>query len=59
MFRDKKCLMEQLEEIQSEGMNNGYDEELKQKEKSTLEQLNARKRQEEIYWKQKSCNQWL
>ena len=35
IFEDKKSLMEQLEEIQRVGMNEGYDEELRRMEKDT------------------------
>ena len=40
-------------------MDFGWDMEMKEKEKDLLSQLEARERQEEIFWKQKSCVKWL
>ena len=59
IFHDKKILISQLEEIQTREMNEGYEDDLKQQEIYPLSQLASRERHEEIYWKQKSRNQWL
>ena len=59
IFQDKKLLKIKLEDLQREGMDIGYSDDLKQKEQSILDQLNELDHQEEIYWKQKSRNQWL
>ena len=40
-------------------MNLGWDVGMKEKEKDLLTQLEARERQEEIFWKQKSRIKWL
>ena len=58
-FQENKILKDKLEEIQREGMDNGYTDDLKHKEQVLLVQLSDRERQEENYWKQKSRNQWL
>ena len=54
-----KILTERLEEIQGEGMEEGYEEDLRKKETNILTQLVARERQEKIFWKHNSRNQWL
>ena len=46
IFQDKKLLKNQLEEIQHEGMDNGYMNDLRNREQILLDQLNARERQE-------------
>ena len=40
-------------------MESGWDQELKDKEKDLGAQLEARERQEEVFWKQKSRVKWL
>ena len=48
IFEDKKILIQDLDQIQKEGMETGWDSELKEKERDLLSQLDARERQEEI-----------
>ena len=45
--------------IQQRGMDSGWDQELKEKEKDLGAQLEARERQEEVFWKQNSRVKWL
>ena len=40
IFQDKKLLKVKLEELQREGVENGYTDNLKQREQRILEQLN-------------------
>ena len=51
IFEDKKRLIQGINQIQQEGMESGWNMELKEKEKYLLSQLDARERQEEIFWK--------
>ena len=59
IFADKKRIVQELTAIQQRGMDSGWDQELKEKEKDLGAQLEARERQEEVYWKQKSRVKWL
>ena len=51
---DKKRLIQDIDLLQQKGMDTGWHVEMKEREKDLLTQLDARERQEEIYWKQKS-----
>ena len=53
IFEDKKRLISELDLINREGMENGWNEDMKAKEKDLWGQLEARERQEGIFWKQK------
>ena len=46
IFQDKNILKVKLEELQWEEMDNGYTDDLKQREHTILDQLNERDRQE-------------
>ena len=59
IFEDKKILIRYIDLIQQEGMESWWDTELKEKEKYLLSQPDARERQEEFIWKQKSWVKWL
>ena len=59
IFEDKKRLINDLELLSQKGMEEGWDEDMQQKEKALWGQLEARERQEGIYWKQKSKVKWL
>jgi exonuclease III len=59
IFETKKQLTEQMNEIQCKIREQGFTEELKDQELKVNQQLEDRKRQEEILWKQKSRIQWL
>ena len=59
IFEDKKILIQDIDQIQQEGMESGWNTELKEKEKDLLSQLDSRERQEDIFWKQKSRVKWL
>ena len=51
IFADKKILIQDLDLIQKEGMETGWDPELKEKKKDLLSQLDSKERKEEILWK--------
>ena len=57
-LRTKKLLLE-LDLINRKGMEGGWDEVMKVKEKDLMGQLEARERHEGIYWKQKARVEWL
>ena len=59
IFEDKKRLILKLTATQQRGMEVGWDPDLKEKEKDLEAQLEARERQEEVFWKQKSRVKWL
>jgi exonuclease III len=59
IFDAKKQLEAQMEEIQHQIRLQGLTRELKAKEISINQQIEDRKRQEEILWRQKSRVQWL
>jgi exonuclease III len=59
IFDAKKQLLAQMEEIQHQIRLQGLTRELKAQEISINQQLEDRKRQEEILWRQKSRVQWL
>ena len=44
IFQDKRSLIEDIENTHQRGMEEGWDEELKQKEKDMLNQLEAREK---------------
>ena len=52
-------MISDIELINKKGMEYGWDEDMKVKEKELLCQLVARERQEGIFWKQKSRVKWL
>ena len=54
IFQDKKKLMKDIEHTHRKGMEEGWDEDLREQEKNMLNHLEVRERQEEIFWKQKS-----
>ena len=54
IFEDKKRLILELTATQKRGMEVGWDLDLKEKVKDLEAQLEARERQEEVFWKQKS-----
>jgi len=59
IFDSQKQLTEQMEEIQCRIREQGLTDELKTQELRVTQQIEERKRQEEILWKQKSRIQWL
>ena len=59
IFVDKKRIVQELNAIQKRGMESGWEQELKEKEKYLSAQLEAKERQEEFFWKQKSRVKWL
>ena len=52
-------MISELDQLSQKGMIDGWDEEKQNKEKDLWGQLEARERQEGIYWKQKSKVKWL
>ena len=52
-------MINELELINKQGMEVGWDEVMKVKEKDLMHQLEARERHEGIYWKQKARVEWL
>ena len=58
IFKYKKRLISELDLINKEGMENGWNEDMKAKEKDLWGQLEARERQEGIFWKQKARVKW-
>lgn len=59
IFEDKSRLESQLQKVAEEVFKTGYTDQLMREETILQEQLQAREKQEEIYWKQKSRNRWL
>ena len=59
IFENKKRLVLELTTIQQKGMEFGWDLDLKEEKKDLEAQLEVRERQEEVFWKQKSCVKWL
>ena len=59
IFANKKRIIQEFTGIQQRGMESRQDQELKEKEKDLGAQLEARERQEEVFWKQKSHVKWL
>ena len=59
IFDSQKQLSGQMEEIQIQIRKQGLTDELKAQELKVAQQIEERKRQEEILWKQKSRIQWL
>ena len=53
IFQDKKWLISDIELINKKGMEDGWHEDMKEKEKDLLCQLEAKERQEGIFQKQK------
>ena len=49
IFEDKKRLISEMDLIKREGMENGWNEDMKAKEKELWGQLEAREREEGIY----------
>ena len=49
----------ELDLINRKGMETGWNEEMKKKEKELMEQLEAREKQEALYWQQKVRVKWL
>ena len=58
-FQEKKILLVDIESTRKKGIEGGWDEELRQQEKDLLNEIEASERQEDIFWKQKSRNQWM
>ena len=56
---EKRKLEQQLEDIQTKTMKEGYSEEEKHVEKTIMQELMQREKQEEILWQQKSRKLWL
>ena len=48
-----------LDQLSQKGMTEGWNEDMQKKEKDLWGQLEAREKQEGIYWKQKSKVKWL
>ena len=59
IFKDKKKLLNELDLINKQGMEVGWDEDMKAKEKDLMSQIEARERKEGILWKQKVRFKWL
>jgi len=59
ILQAKKQIEKQLEEIQSISMAGDLTEDIREKERILLLELNKTEKQEEIMWKQKSRNHWL
>jgi exonuclease III len=59
IFDSQKQLSRQMDEIQHQIREQGLTNELKAQELRVAQQIEDRKRQEEILWKQKSRIQWL
>jgi hypothetical protein len=59
IFNSQRQLSEQMEKIQHQIRMCGLTDDLKVQEVAIAQQLGARKAQEEILWRQKSCIQWL
>ena len=51
IFEDKKRMISDIELINRKGMEDGWDEDMKAREKDLLCQLEARERQKGIFWK--------
>ena len=51
IFEDKKRLIKDINLIHQKGMKTEWEMEMKEKEKDILNRLDARERQEEIYWR--------
>ena len=50
IFEDKKRLLSEIKIINKKGMEEGWDDNMKLKEKDLLGQLEARDRQEGVFW---------
>ena len=48
-----------LDQLSQKGMTEGWNEDMQKKENDLWGQLEAREKQEGIYWKQKSKVKWL
>ena len=59
IFEDMKRLISELYILSQKGMMDGWDEDMQKKQKDLWGKLEATKRQEGIYWKQKSKVKWL
>ena len=59
IFEDKKRLISEMDLINKELMEKGWNEDMKAKAKYLWCQLEARQRQEGINWKQKARVKWL
>ena len=59
IFEDKKKLLSELDLINRKYMEEGWDEDMKVKEKDLMSQIETRERQEGIFWKQKARVKWL
>jgi hypothetical protein len=55
----KKKLEQEMEEIQHQGIQGIFSNDLTEREAKIKEELSKRERQEETLWKQKSRIQWL
>ena len=52
-------LEQQIEEIKTQAMREGYTEDRKIQEQTLIQEFMKREQQEEILWKQKSRKLWL
>ena len=59
IFEDKNKLLIELDLINRQGMEGGWDEGMKFKEKDLMRQLEAREKQEEIFWQQNARVKWM
>ena len=59
IFEDKKRVLSDIEIINQKGMEEGWDDNMKLKEKDLLGQLEARDQQEGVFWQQKARVKWL
>ena len=59
IFEDKKRLLCELDLVNRKGMEEGWYEDMNTKEKDLLRQIEARERQDRIFWKQKARVKWL
>ena len=59
IFEDKKRLLSEINIINKKGMEEGWDDHMNLKEKDLLGQLEAKDRQEGVFWEQKARVKWL
>ena len=58
-MRTKKKLLLELDLINRKGMEEGWDEGMKFKEKDLMRQLEAREKKEVLFWQQKERFKWM
>ena len=59
IFEEKKRMLCEMYLINKKGMEEGWDKDMKDKEKNLMNQIDARERQEGIFWQQKVRVKWL